>query len=136
MNAQNNAPVAELKDRLRDALTLRGKRPVDLVAALDIPKSAISQYLSGRSKNMDSTRLYKLCLYLDVSEGWMMGFDVPIERPAEQKKSDAKISIADRIYNDNDFLSVVELLDKLSPAQLKKAKGMLNLLFEEATDEV
>ena len=117
-------------------MALRNKKAVDLSSNLDIPKSAISQYLSGRSKDMDSPRLYKICVYLDVSEAWMMGFDVPMERPAEQKKSDIKIDIASRIYNDSEFLSVVEMLDKLSPAQLKKAKGMLNLLFEESIDEV
>ncbi len=131
-----NVKVAEMKDRLREAMILRNKKAVDLSSNLGIPKSAISQYLSGRSKDMDSPRLYKICVYLDVSEAWMMGFDVPMERPAEQKKSDIKIDIASRIYNDIDFLSVVELLDKLSPAQLKKAKGMLNLLFEETIDEV
>ena len=131
-----NVKVAEMKDRLREAMILRNKKAVDLSSNLGIPKSAISQYLSGRSKDMDSPRLYKICVYLDVSEAWMMGFDVPMERPAEQKKSDIKIDIASRIYNDNDFLSVVELLDKLSPAQLKKAKGMLNLLFEETIDEI
>ena len=131
-----NVKVAEMKDRLREAMILRNKKAVDLSSNLGIPKSAISQYLSGRSKDMDSPRLYKICVYLDVSEAWMMGFDVPMERPAEQKKSDIKIDIASRIYNDSDFLSVVEMLDKLSPAQLKKAKGMLNLFFEEAIDEI
>lgn len=136
MNEPKNAKVAELKDRLREAMDLRNKKAVDLSNNLGIPKSAISQYLSGRSKDMDSPRLYKICVYLDVSEAWMMGFDVAMERPAEQKISDIKIDIASRIYNDSEFLSVVEMLDKLSPAQLKKAKGMLNLLFEESIDEV
>ena len=67
-----------LKDRLRLALELREKRATDLVNDLNIPKSAISQYLSGKSQNMDSERLFKVCKYLSVSEPWLLGFDVPM----------------------------------------------------------
>ena len=71
---------AELKDRLRMALELREKKAVDLVRDLKIPKSALSQYLSGNRTIKDSKRLYIIAEYLDVSEAWLMGFDVPMER--------------------------------------------------------
>lgn len=66
-----------LKDRLNEALILRGKKAVDLTRDLGIPKSAISQYLSGKSQKMDEDRLQKIASYLDVSEAWLVGFDVP-----------------------------------------------------------
>lgn len=78
---------AELKDRFQMALTIREKKAVDLANDLKIPKSAISQYLSGNRTIKDSKRLYLICEYLDVSEAWMMGFDVPMERRAEKEKS-------------------------------------------------
>ena len=74
-----------LKYRLYEAMAAKGKKAVDLTRDLQIPKSAISQYLSGKSQNMDSERLYKIALYLDVSEAWLMGYDVPKER--ETKKA-------------------------------------------------
>lgn len=45
------APIAELKDRLQEAMNLREKKAADLANDLEIPKSALSQYLSGKSKN-------------------------------------------------------------------------------------
>ena len=66
-----------LKDRLNEALILRGKKAVDLTKDLGIPKSAISQYLSGKSQKMDADRLQKIASYLNVSEAWLAGFDVP-----------------------------------------------------------
>jgi transcriptional regulator with XRE-family HTH domain len=78
--------LSSLKDRLRFALDLRDKRPVDIVNDLNIPKSAISQYLSGKSQNMDSERLYKVCRYLNVSEPWLLGFDVPMEESVSPDK--------------------------------------------------
>ena len=71
--------LSSLKSRLRTALELREKRAADLVNDLQIPKSAVSQYLSGKSQNMDSERLYKVCKYLNVSEPWLLGFDVPMQ---------------------------------------------------------
>lgn len=69
----------ELKERLQEALYIREKRAADLVKDLKIPKSAISQYLSGKSQNMDSERMFKICKYLNVSEPWMLGYDVPMD---------------------------------------------------------
>ena len=75
-----------LKDRLYEAMAARGKKAVDLTRDLDIPKSAISQYLSGKSQKMDSARLYAIAHYLDVDEPWLLGYDVPMKK-AETKKT-------------------------------------------------
>ena len=77
---------SSLKNRLYEAMTIRGKKAVDLTRDLEIPKSAVSQYLSGKSQNMDSERLYAIAKYLDVDEPWLLGYDVPMERPTETKK--------------------------------------------------
>lgn len=77
----------ELKNRLKEALEIRGKRPVDLCVNLDLAKSTVSQYLSGKSKSMDADRLQAISEYLDVSEAWLMGYDVPIERRPKKQDS-------------------------------------------------
>lgn len=78
---------SSLKNRLYEAITIRGKKAADLAKDLDIPKSAVSQYLSGKSQKMDSARLYAIAKYLDVAEPWLLGYDVPMEREAEQNKN-------------------------------------------------
>ena len=102
---------SSLKDRLYEAMTIRGKKAVDLVKDLEIPKSAVSQYLSGKSQNMDSERLYVIAKYLDVDEPWLLGYDVPMERPAETKKeqpteydglSDKKKAFIDKVMRMSD----------------------------------
>ena len=120
-----NKQVAELKDRLQEAMTIRKKKAVDLVTDLGIPKSAMSQYLSGKSKNMDSPRMYKICVYLDVSEAWMMGFDVPMERPKVQKNNDIMADIIVRMRTDEDFFEAVQTLNSLDQAKLSGVMQML-----------
>ncbi len=117
-----------LKDRLYLALSMRGKKAVDLTRDLQIPKSAVSQYLSGKSQNMDSERLYKIARYLDVSEPWLLGFEVPMERNAEKKNTQAIAAMSVRLRKDEDFLSIVSLLNDFDQEKLKKAKQILQLL--------
>ena len=118
------APIAELKDRLQEAMNLREKKAADLANDLGIPKSALSQYLSGKSKNMDSVRMYRLCVYLNVNEAWMMGFDVPMERPKE-KNNDIMSDVIVRMRTDEEFFKVVETLNSLDKEQLD---GVLQML--------
>lgn len=120
---------AELKDRLQHALNIREKKSVDLVKDLKIPKSAVSQYLSGKSQNMDSGRLYSICKYLDVSEPWMLGFDVPMERKTE-KKNDIIVDIVTRLRTDEDFLSLVETLNTLNEEQLQSVKMLMSAFIK------
>ena len=102
---------SSLKNRLYEAMTLRGKKAVDLTRDLQIPKSAVSQYLSGKSQNMDSERLYAISKYLDVDEPWLMGFDVPMKSNPETKKeqptgfdglSDKKKAFIDKVMQMSD----------------------------------
>ena len=115
-------PIAELKDRLQLAMDMNNKKAIDLANDLDIPKSAISQYLSGKSKKLDSIRIFIIAEYLNVSEAWLMGFDVPMERPKmnkmssdKTKNSDAIIRITDRLIKDVSFFEMIEKLKQLIP---------------------
>lgn len=124
---------AELKDRLQEALYLRDKKAVDLVRDLKIPKSAISQYLSGKSQKMDSERLHLICKYLDVSEPWMMGYDVPKERNITEKTNKKNNAIADivaRMRTDEDFLSLVESLSRMDAEKIAVFKQLLSTFLK------
>lgn len=114
-----------MKKRLQIALNEAEKKPVDLSRDLQIPKSAISQYLSGKSKNMDSRRLYAIAKYLNVSEAWLMGFDVAKERPLEQKENDELVEVVERLQNDKKFR---QLVVKLHCLNSEKVDGIMKLL--------
>ena len=54
-------------------------RQIDLCRKTGIGKSAMSQYLHG-SFEPKQQNLHALALALDVSEAWLMGYDVPRQR--------------------------------------------------------
>lgn len=67
--------------RLRAALDKTGLTQAELSRRTKIPKSAISQYLSGAFEPKQD-RLELLAKVFGVPEAWLMGFDVPEDMPA------------------------------------------------------
>lgn len=65
--------------RLEKAMIIRNIKATELSEKANIPKSAISQYLSGLYEAKQKS-IFKLATALDVSEAWLMGLDVPMER--------------------------------------------------------
>jgi len=74
------APTDDLKNRLKKALNIRGMKPIELSEATKIPKSAISQYMSGYAKPKDD-RIFLISKALNIQEAWLLGYDVPMDRP-------------------------------------------------------
>ncbi|MBD9010752.1 MAG: helix-turn-helix domain-containing protein [Clostridiales bacterium] len=65
--------------RLKRALKINGMKQAELSSITKIPKSAISQYVSGAFEPKQD-RVELIAEALNVSEAWLMGFDVPMER--------------------------------------------------------
>ena len=116
--------VAELKDRLQEALARKGWKAVDLVEATGVPKGAVSYYLAGRSKPK-ADRLYIIAQALDVSEVWLHGYDVPISRADNQKKNDQLAKLVARLKTDDDFYNTVAALGNLTESQYRSIKQLI-----------
>lgn len=65
--------------RLKKAMQIRNIKATELSEKAQLPKSAISQYLSGLYEAKQKS-IFKLAKVLNVSESWLMGLDVPMER--------------------------------------------------------
>lgn len=77
----------KFSNRLQKAMQIRNIKASELSEKANIPKSAISQYLSGLYEAKQKS-IFKLANVLDVSEGWLMGYDVPMERNLDTYKID------------------------------------------------
>lgn len=120
----NIKKISTTKERLREAMTAAGKKQVDLVNETGLQKSAISRYLSGEYEPKQDA-VYLIARALDVSEMWLWGYDVPMERPPEQKKSDQLAELIDKLRADSDFFEAVVLLSKLSTEQYESVKLLM-----------
>lgn len=118
---------SSVKDRLRIALAEANMRPIDLSEQTGIPKSMISYYLNGKTKPK-SDRIYSISKVLGVSEAWLLGYDVPKNRTAEQKKNDDLVSVIAKLRKDPEFFEVVSMLAGLPADQYESIKGILTAL--------
>ena len=71
--------MGKFADRLIEAMRIREKTATDIANATGIDKGSISNWRHGLYE-ASQARLYKLAQYLNVSEAWLMGYDVPMER--------------------------------------------------------
>ena len=84
-------------NRLKIALNLKKMKPIDLANKTGINKSLISNYLSGAFKaKQDKVNI--IAETLDVSEGWLMGYDVSMEREWIDDKDPSELSIDNARY--------------------------------------
>lgn len=71
-------PIEKFENRLRKALDYRNIKPVELANKLNLNKGIVSQYLKGKYYPKQK-RLSEIATILDVSETYLLGYDVPIE---------------------------------------------------------
>lgn len=78
--------MVECYKRIKEAMSLRNKTQAELCEMTGIPKSAMSQYVSGKFVPKQ-TRIYLLAQALNVNEAWLMGYDVPMERTSASSEN-------------------------------------------------
>lgn len=71
--------IDNTSNRLKVAIELSGKKQIDIANETGIDKGSISHYLNGKYEPKQDA-VYKIALCLNVSEMWLWGYDVPMER--------------------------------------------------------
>lgn len=116
--------VATASERIKQALSLRNMKQVELSEKSGINKPSISCYVSGKYEPKQSA-LYDLGKALDVSEMWLAGYDVPMERPMEQKENDELVDLVDKLKKEKGFRQLCLKLSNLNP---DKIEGLMKLM--------
>ena len=66
-------------NRLNKAMRIRNIKAAELSEKTGIAKSSLSEYIKGKYEAKQKA-IFKLATVLDVSEAWLMGLDVPMEK--------------------------------------------------------
>ena len=103
-------------NRIRKALDMRAMKQADLCRITKIPKSAISQYLSGDFEPKQD-RIYIISKALEVSETWLLGYDVPMERETPPSLTKEDLSEGEK--------TLLELFNKVPEDQQKLVLQMI-----------
>ena len=111
--------VQTFAERLKIAIDTRHMTQQELSDITKIPKSAISQYLSAKFEAKQD-RVEVLARVLNVSEAWLMGFDVPMERD-----NDINIVVSEE---DKKFY---DLLGNMTPEEKDLFYGIMKSIIEQ-----
>ena len=80
--------VSTTDKRLKEAINASGKSQAQLSRETGIDKGSISHYISGRYEPK-SKAIGKIASALGVSEMWLWGYDVPMQRDTKTHSKDA-----------------------------------------------
>lgn len=124
----------ERKNRISEALSLRNMKAVELAEKSGISKSSLSSYISNRWQPKQGA-LYKMAKALGVSEMWLAGYDVPMERPIEQKRADELAVLIHQLRKDSDLLRILTYASKLNKDQKRIIEVMMSELIKSDSQE-
>lgn len=113
--------VATCAERIKYALYTKGMKQSDLCRLTKIPKSALSQYISGAYEPKQD-RIYLISKALNVSEAWLMGLDVEMDRKQPQSPDKEPLTEGEQILLDL-FRRVPEDQQKLVLQMIRVALG-------------
>ena len=100
--------------RLKEAMHLKGMKQVELSEKTGIGKSSISHYMSG-THSPTTDRVYLIAKALNVSEAWLLGYDVPMEREDIRNNTNSLEINHIVAFNEQRNMNVVEKIEDLIP---------------------
>ena len=118
--------VSTFAARLSHALRSRGMKQSELCHLAKIPKSSLSQYLSGDYEPKQD-RLHSISLVLNVSEAWLMGYDVPMERDKKFPIEESDLTEGEKRW--------LELYHRISDEAMEVLVAMIESFDEVPTDK-
>lgn len=119
-------PVESIARRLNYAMSVRHISQAELSEKTKISTGSLSQYMNGKI-NPKQDRIFIIARVLSVSEAWLMGYDVPMERQKTIKidYSDFNSEVTD------DVRLLVERYKKLDEQKREHILKTLEYMLEQ-----
>lgn len=119
----------ERKNRIKEALSIRNMKQVELAEKSGISKGTINNWLNQRYQPKQKSLLI-LSRVLEVSEMWLAGYDVPMERPEEQAKMDELAILINRLRKDEKLKKLCLNAAELNDDQIDIINNMVNEIIK------
>lgn len=100
--------------RLQELMDIKNINQVDLCQRTGIPKSSMSMYLSGE-RSPRQNRLSQIAEKFNISEAWLTGYDVPMERTD---------SLSDETLSQKDKRDILDIISS-TKAELLSQEGLM-----------
>lgn len=116
-----------IAERIKEGMEIRQLKQTDLVEKTGISKGALSSYISGRYQPKQNN-IYLIAKALDVSEAWLMGVDVPMERSSTNLTSKDKKDISSILASTEELLKQDGLMFDGEPASPESIDSIISAM--------
>lgn len=82
--------------RIEKALTIRNMKQSELCKLANVPKSSLCLYLKG-AYGPKQDKIFKMANVLNVSEAWLMGYDVPMSNEETTTPSPIDLTACEKV---------------------------------------
>ncbi|MBE5881223.1 MAG: helix-turn-helix transcriptional regulator [Lachnospiraceae bacterium] len=114
-------------NRIAEALAMKGWKQVDLVERTGIKKSSINGWVKQNWQPKQKA-LMDMARVLGVSEMWLAGYDVPMERPQAQIKNDELVKLIMELKDNEELRNLCMSISHLTDDQRKTIGSMVTEL--------
>ena len=111
--------ISSTSERLKEYQRLTGDKQIDILRKCEpyckkynvkMGRNDISQYISGRFQPKQD-KLFILGNALNVSEAWLMGFDVPMSRENSKNRDRLKNTIDNFSFTDEEIEDIIKYIE-------------------------
>ena len=111
-------------ERIRELRRKKGMSQSDLAKALNTTKQTISKYEKSIVTNIPSDKIEAMSILFNTSPEYILGWE------EKQKKNDIAVDIILKMQDDENFMSMVEMLYNLDSQKQSGIKQLLVSLSE------
>lgn len=112
------------KNRLREAIDSKKYSQSELSRLTGIGRNSISDYLNGKYEAKQD-KIYILAKVLDVSEAWLLGYDVNPER----------LSDDDKRLSHNGEIIAAHISDDVTDEEMKQIINFIKFIKDNKSDK-
>ena len=120
--------MATTSERLKEIISIRNIKQVEIIERTGINKGALSSYISGRYIPKQD-KIYKLAKVLSVNPAWLMGLDVPMDPPAApvpNSPAAGSFSPGQLSKDESELLNIYNQLNGIGKKEAKRYMSYLN----------
>ncbi|KAA9389622.1 helix-turn-helix domain-containing protein [Staphylococcus epidermidis] len=123
---------SSFSNRLKEAMRINGMKQIDIInkskllndTDVKISKTDLSQYVNGKT-SPGQKKLYLLAKVLNVSEAWLLGYDVNPER----------LSDDDKRLSHNGEIIAAHISDDVTDEEMKQIINFINFIKDNKSDK-
>lgn len=124
---------SSFSNRLKEAMRINGMKQIDIINkskllndtdGVKISKTDLSQYVNGKT-SPGQKKLYVLAKVLNVSEAWLLGYDVDSNRPTDEERQ----------LSHNKQIITAHIDDDVTDEEMKQIINFINFIKENKSDK-